>query len=142
MDLQEMIDNASDAMRAKRMKTSPQLTVVEITLKLEGVEKQDADVVFDFEYAHPTNLESWRGSYAELAFGFEFEGDRPTVKKVLENLRGCIGKTYTGYKGGDFVMGKATPVWVANYGNSGNTAVVGVRDEGYEVILETRYCEY
>jgi hypothetical protein len=71
--------------------------------------------------AYPTELMSWRGVYAELSFGFSFEGKEPTVKKIITELREAVGKTYEGYKGGDFVMGRSTPVWVANYGNSGDT---------------------
>jgi hypothetical protein len=47
-------------------------------------------------------------------------------------LTEAIGKTYTGYKGGEYVMGKVTPVWVANYGNcdpeefNSSAGVVGV----------------
>lgn len=50
-----------------------------------------------------------------------------------------IGKTFTGYKGGDFEMSRRTPVWVANYGNAGNTGIVGIHDDGYSVIILTAY---
>jgi hypothetical protein len=105
---------------------------------------------------YPTGLSSWRGSYAELALNFSFVGygmpgyiktDGPdlkelTVTEFLAILKSAIGKTYTGWKGGDFVMGKNTPIWVANDGNSGNTAVIGVRDDEYAIILETAHTEY
>lgn len=151
MDLQEILENATAKMRADRLKNSPQLTLGELIAKLEPIaEKQEevkkkydheAEVVFDFEYLKPTGLSSWRGSYAELAL--EFDGEKGfTVSEFIALLKGAIGKTYTGYKGGDFVMGKTTPIWVANWGNSGNTGVIGVIDNEYEVILETARCEY
>lgn len=56
-------------------------------------------------------------------------------------LRSAVGAAFEGYKGGVFTMSRHTPVWVANYGNAGNTAVVGVRDLGYLVIIETAYVE-
>lgn len=56
-----------------------------------------------------------------------------------------IAKKYdheaTVWKGGKFVMGKTTPLWVVNAGNSGNTAVVGIIDKEYSIILLTAYCE-
>lgn len=151
MDFQTMISNQVAVDRAAKMSQSPVLTVGELILLLEPIVarqavviekyKHEATVEFDFEYAHPTYLESWRGVYAELAFGFSFEGDAPTVSKVLKQLKESIGKTFTGWKGGDFVMGKHTPVWVANSGNTGRTGIVGVIDEEYGVILETKYIQ-
>ncbi len=142
MDLQEVLSNAVKAKRTEELKTSPQLTLGELILKLEAVTKKELNVYFDFECARPTHLNSWRGSYDELALSFMFEGDVLTVEKLLTILKGAVGKTYIGYKGGDYVMGKTTPVWVSNYGNSGNTAVVDVLVLDYSIILETKYCEF
>lgn len=149
MDLQSMLTNAVAAGRNERMKTSKQLTLGELILLIEPLKKtyidyqekeQPKNVVFNFEYIRPTGLDSWRGSYAELAIEFSSEGEYLSVEKFLSMLKEAIGKTYTGYKGGEFVMGKSTPLWVANYGNSGNTGVVGIKDDEYEVILLTDYC--
>lgn len=60
----------------------------------------------------------------------------------LQMLKGAVGKTFMGYKGGDFVMSRQTPVWVANYGDAGHTAVIGVVDDGYQVILITALREF
>jgi len=40
------------------------------------------------------------------------------VEEWIEVLKQAIGKRFTGYKGGDFLMGKNTPVWLAEYSNS------------------------
>lgn len=141
MDLQTILDNACLAKRQETLKTSKQMTIGEIILKLEAINKTDEEVWFDFEYARPTDLDSWRGIYAEIAFGFDCETKPKTVKEILVILKEAIGKTYTGYKGGDFTMGKNTPVWVANYGNSGETGIVDIVDGGYKVILITGICE-
>lgn len=151
MDLQTMLDNAVITSRNESLKGSPQLLLGELIAKLEPLianqeavkEKygQEANVVFDFEYLKPTGISSWRGSYRELAL--EFDGTNEfTVTEFVELLKGAIGKTYQGYKGGDFLMGKQTPIWVANYGNSGSTGVVGVLNNEHTVILETARCEY
>jgi hypothetical protein len=151
MDLQTYLDNAMIANREERMKTSDQLTLGEIILKIEPILKKqemikekykhEAAVVFDFEYLYPIDIDSWRGIYRELALGFESGDNKMTVVDFYKMIKDCVGKTFTGYKGGDFVMGKNTPVWVANYGNSGNTAVIDIIDNEYEVVIITGYRE-
>jgi len=155
MDLQTVLENSAKAARQEEMKTSPQLTLGELILKIavlipaqEAVKKKydhEAKVGYDFEYLFPTDIASYRGIYAELALNFKSQEygekavDPMAVTAFLEMLKGCIGKTFEGYKGGDFMMGKNTPIWVANYGNSGRTAVVDVLDEEHSVTLITRY---
>lgn len=151
MDIQKILDNEISAQRAKRLANSDQLTLGELIAKIEPIaakqgerieaKQGESDVCFDFEYLKPTSLSSWRGSYAELAIEFA-SGEAMTVNKFLEMLKDAVGKTYTGYKGGEFQMSRQTPLWVANYGNAGNTAVIGVLDLGYTVIIETAYREY
>lgn len=148
MDLQTYIQNAVKAERQNTLSKSDQLTLGELILKLEPiVEKQkeredEAEVKYDFEYLYPTRIDSWRGSYDELALNFESGGNYMKVTDFLKMLKEALGKEFTGYKGGEFYMNKNTPVWVANYGNSGNTAVIDVVDDGYQIILITGYREF
>lgn len=62
-------------------------------------------------------LSSWRGSYCELALDYE-KGKKSKVKEVLKNAKDTLDKILTGYKGGDFVMDKNTPIHIANYGET------------------------
>lgn len=148
MDLQTYIHNAVKAARANTLANSDQLTLGELILKLEPIVKNqksdddEATVRYDFEYLFPTSIGSWRGSYDELALNFETEGEEMKVSEFLAMLKECIGKTFTGYKGGDFTMHKGTPIWVANYSHSGNTAVIDVVDNRYVVLLITGYREF
>jgi hypothetical protein len=107
-------------------------------------------VRFDFGGFVPTDFRSWRGSYSEFAIGYaesKWE-DRPTLGAFVGDLRRCVGAVYPGWKGGEFVMSRTTPVWVANAGESGNTGVTGVRPlvdakgRVFEVVLQTGFCEY
>jgi hypothetical protein len=59
---------------------------------------------------------SYRGYYSDLAFE---RGDKVTAAKALETCRGCMGEVFQGYKGGDFQMGRNTPVWLASHGRCG-----------------------
>ena len=147
MDLQTYIQNAVKASRANTLANSDQLTLGELILKLEPIVKNQKDddeatVRYDFEYLFPTSIDSWRGSYGELALNFETQGKEMKVSEFLKMLKNCIGKTFTGYKGGDFTMHKGTPIWVANYSHSGNTAIIDVVDNGYVVLLITGYREF
>lgn len=153
MDMQTLLNNSMVARRKESLSKSEQLTLGEIILKLEPIvekqleriqnEEEEATVWYDFEYLHPTSIDSWRGSYSELALNYENEETKPmTVTLFLKMLKETIGKEFTGYKGGEFVMSKHTPVWVANYGNSGNTGVLDILDKEYEVVIITGYCEY
>ena len=152
MDLQTYINNATAAARKEVLASSNQLTLGEILLKLEtAVEAQkirieegrkEAHVRFDFEYLHPTYLDSWRGSYNEIAIGFSEKGEGPTLSSFYSMINAAIGQEYTGWKGGEYTMNKHTPVWVANQGHSGNTAVLDIVDDGYVVFIITGLREY
>lgn len=60
---------------------------------------------------------SYRGYYEDLAF--QPTGSFMRVEELLDLCRSAMGKAYEGYKGGTYVMGEHTPVWVAYYGHSG-----------------------
>lgn len=129
MDFQTIITNAVKVQREEELKTSPQLTLGEMIIKLETIKNKKLPIVFNSKY-YPTGIDSWRGSYCELAL--EYNADKKLlVDGFLKLLKGTIGKTLTGYKGGDFLMGKITPVWVANHGESlgfNNDEYIGVID--------------
>ena len=60
---------------------------------------------------------SYRGYYSDLSFSPTHEVS--TVGKLLEQCKSAMGQVYEGYKGGDFVMGALTPLFVADYGCTG-----------------------
>lgn len=87
---------------------------------------QDAGVSFDFGGCYPTEFASYRGSYEQLALGFDDKIVRPTVANLLARAKESLGKTFEGYKGGDYTMLEYTPLWVSNYGRSSGTAITAV----------------
>lgn len=137
MNLQQIMDNAVAAKRAEEFKISPQLSLGELILKLEAITDQSKTVGFEFEHLRPTGFDSYRGYYSDLAIGFASGDDAPEVRvdQFLTCAKECMGKTFTGYKGGDYVMGKTTPIWIANCGNSGGTGLVDVIETPYSVKL-------
>jgi hypothetical protein len=148
LDLQSILHNHATAARQEELKTLPVLSLGEIIAKLEAVADQNKEVVYDFDGMCPTHLMSWRGIYAELSLGYRL-GNAIKVSELLGQCKEAVGKVFEGYKGGDFRMGRGTPVWVANYGESSresekykyvNVAIVGVQD-GEKVTLLTQECE-
>ena len=131
-----------------------QLTLGELIAKLTPIVEnqkerinnnlEEADVIYDFGYFHPTQIDSWRGSYCELALNYKDYTAANLLKssKFLKLLINAVNDTFQGYKGGDFTMNEDTPIWVANYGQSGFTAVVDVIDNGHQIILCTAYKTY
>lgn len=153
MDLSTVLHAMVDAERAKTFANSDQLSLGELILKLEALPDKSKVVIFDFGNNVPTGLCSWRGRYAELCLNYE-NTEPKNANQVIEMLRDANGKTYVGYKGDDFTMSLQTPIWVANYSESGirnykdstnyeYVAVVDVEDveDGDKVILITKVTE-
>jgi hypothetical protein len=118
MDLQKFLDATVKAQRQEELNNSPQLLLGELILKLEAVKNKDLPLFIDIMDKRPADIDSWRGIYAELAIATEGHSS-PTVADGISMLQAAVGKTYHGYKGGDFTMSKNTPVWLAEYGESG-----------------------
>lgn len=81
------------------------LSLGELIAALEKVEDKDRVVPIGFHRPH-----SYRGYYRDLAF--EVTENSPTVRDMLDAARSALGKTFQGWKGGDFAMGEHTDVWL------------------------------
>jgi hypothetical protein len=123
MDIQKLMDTMNQAAQLDRANT--QLTLGELlaTLRAMPLEKE----IPIFYSAH-----SYRGYYCDLAFGKQRQG---TVKEALEYYSTIIGETFQGYKGGDFTMGKSTPLWLAKWGYCGER-IVAFTSEGNYITAE------
>lgn len=124
----------ADYLDAARNGTHKGLSLGELIDALDGI-GEDTQVTFDFGGLEPTSLDSYRGYYSDLALGFADVGLK--VGELRKELKDAVGGTFTGYKGGDYEMDRATPVWVSNYGQSAGVAIVGVEHQRWRVILRT-----
>lgn len=115
--LQAMLNGMQAGWQESRADT--QLTLGTLIDRLEQLDQES-------EIDGLVEPHSYRGYYADLAF--ERDGKRK-VSDVLSTVRGCLGETFTGYKGGDFDMGRRTPVWIANYGDCG-VRIIEIVDDG------------
>lgn len=64
--------------------------------------------------------DSYRGYYDQVAFR---PAENVTIGSMLAYAREALGSTYTGYKGGEFLMTEYTDVWIADYGESGGDLI-------------------
>ena len=62
------------------------------------------------------NPHSYRGSYSELAFERK---DNITIGEMLQCAKNALGKTFDGYKGGEYTMSGLAEVYLAEYGHTG-----------------------
>jgi hypothetical protein len=58
---------------------------------------------------------SYRGYYDQLAFEPK---EYARIGDMLEHAKSALGATFTGYKGGDYVMSELTECWIAEYGHT------------------------
>lgn len=131
MDLQKLVDALGESGRLER--ANYHLTLGKAIEAMEGFNK-DAVVAFS-SGGHPSSPHSYRGYYSDLSFG---PTDGPvTVGRFLECLKNCMGRTFEGYKGGDFVMSDDTPLWAAEYGCTG-LAIMDAISVGDAVVLVTK----
>lgn len=118
MDLQALVDGMSAQWQRERAAT--QMTLGKMIAALEAM---PPDTFIDgIGTPH-----SYRGYYSDLAF--ESLPNKTRVVDALAMCRGAMGQVFEGYKGGDFVMGALTPLWVADYGSCGQK-IMGINANG------------
>lgn len=77
---------------------------------------QDMNVRFGFNKdLSPNNTESYRGFYEDLAV-VPTKHRLTNVREFMGMLLGSVNKTFSGYKGGKYVMGPKSTVWVSAHG--------------------------
>jgi len=92
----------------------PYFCLGELVDFLEGNSNKTLKV--GFSYPH-----SYRGYYEQLSF--EPTEKPQSVSDALVVVKRCIGLTFQGYKGGDYVMDENTECWFSFYGESGGQQI-------------------
>lgn len=120
-----------------------QWTLGQLIDALETVSDKTNAVRFDFCGIAPTNLDSYRGYYEDLALGWEPQCNwpGPTVERFLAEIKAQLGKVVHGWKGGKYTVSRDQTLYVANPGETGSTAVMGV-DSGYFTVIRTICTEF
>lgn len=98
---------------------------------------------------YPVGFCSYRGNYSHLCLIPQDAGEAVPHPKVLRSaaeLRqaalDAVGTEFEGWKGGDFLMGMDTPVWVAQEGDCGPALVSWIYDGGELVLVTADISEY
>lgn len=85
----------------------------------------------------PTGLDSWRGSYSELTLTHQTNLTAPMVKEVLDDARSAVGKTFQGFKGGNFTMDLYSAVWADEYGTANMRIPIAIKHTDSKVTIIT-----
>lgn len=116
-----------------------QMTLGDMIVALEGIRDQTTDIVLPMSLL-PVGVDSYRGYLDNLAINWyhrdDHKGVAPTVGTLLAQLKTALGKTYQGFKGGNFTMNEDTPVFVAKWGEIGSTCVIGINNQRWCVFIE------
>jgi len=125
--LQAMVDGMSAQWSKERAET--QMTLGKFISALSEM-PQDAPIDVGCD------LDSYRGYYSDLAIEPPQEdAPKPTVADVLAMCREAMGQVFQGYKGGDYMMGANTPLWIAEYGCCGRK-LMSVNPDGTLITAE------
>ena len=127
--MQELINELNRGWRAER--SLSQMTLGVLISELEKLPQEK-------EIENICSPHSYRGYYSDLAL--EKQSGTRTVASLVEQLKTeCLGQTFTGYKGGDFYMDENTPMWIAEYGSSGQK-IMSIKDgETLSFLTENDY---
>lgn len=118
-NLQAMFDGISAQEARKRAESQMTLGKLMSELELMLPETQVANLCFP---------DSYRGYYSDLYFEKQ-EGTRP-ASELLDVCKASMGKVFEGYKGGDYVMGASTPLWIATYGCCCGDKLIALKADG------------
>ena len=80
---------------------------------IQWLEAQDKNAIVPEGFSSP---HSDRGFYYNLAFTPQPES---RIGDMLGHAKGAVGKTFMGYKGGDYYMDLGTEVLIGQYGSCG-----------------------
>ena len=131
--IEGVLDRVTKEARAEAMSKS-QLMVGELLAYLKAL-PGDLLVTWD-DGAQIGECSSYRGYYQDL--GLETGHLPMTVSSLVNQVKGMLGSTMEGYKGGDFLVSRDTLVWRHEWGTTRNAArVIGVERVGDGVVLQT-----
>lgn len=134
MDLQKLVDAMNE--NASRERGNYHLTLGDLVEKLSASDPAHF-VIYDLvEGVSPSAPESYRGYYCDLSFP---PASTPiTVAELRKEAADAIGRTFEGYKGGDFTMHADTPLWASPYGSANGVAIMDAKQIDGRVVLITK----
>ena len=110
MDIQAFLDGMSSRWQKERAES--QMTLGKMIDALAAMPP-------DAKVSALSGAHSYRGYYSDLAFEPGNPGQTRKASELLADCRSAMGEVFEGYKGGEYQMGRNTPVWVSHYGDTG-----------------------
>lgn len=130
MDMQKLMDLSSKAGAAEAVEQG----IMTLGHLIDVLVLLDPYLPIRLDDGYPGRPHSYRGYYVRLAF--ERTDEPQTVGSFLEIAKDCLGETFEGYKGGNFMMHRGSLLHAALYGCCGRM-IVGVERRGDEVHVLT-----
>lgn len=124
--LQDLINKTLEVEQLKRERDNYNLGDL-----IKDLSKYPADANIEIRpfNLYPVDFCSYRGYYSDLSIEYSSDGsNRLTCGELLKKAKECVGKTFVGYKGGDFTMTEHSVVWISNYGKTTDAILTGVKD--------------
>lgn len=137
-NMQKLIDKHLDSLAKQRSKEM--FTLGNLIDELEKYPK-DWGVYIEPFHLVPNNFCSYRGYYRDLNITVKtrreakLKNQEITVGEFLEMAKEANGKTFYGYKGGEFTMNRNTPIWVGDDDYSTGVAIAEVK-KAYDGLIE------
>ena len=86
---------------------------------IKWLEHQNPDSVIRHGFGEPY---SYRGYYEDVAFEPE---SNTTIGEMLRCAKYALGRTFTGWKGGEFTMEGFTECWISEQGTTCGATAIG-----------------
>lgn len=137
INMQQLINSMNAVSQQER--SHYHLTLGKLIEKLKAMDGTLRVVCSDNQDEAPGRAMSYRGYYSDLSFS---PTAAPiTVQQLLAECEAALGVEFTGYKGGEFLMGADTPLWVAHYGSVPGRAVMDITSVGGVALLLIKQIE-
>lgn len=133
MNIQDFVDNLNEQMK---IKSGSEYNLGDLIDDLEPYKEDFLQVEFE-DGSKPVDFDSWRGSYCELMLTYSQEGSMDSYSFYRKAFN-TNGSMFTGYKGGDFIMDRLTPIHKDCYGGASGDKVIGIEKRGNKLIILTR----
>lgn len=131
MSIEATIKKMLSDSAAKRSAT--QMTLGELIVRLQSMDGSTRI------FGVGAGLASYRGYYSDLAFPPAPENESVTAAELLGACQDAVGQVFEGYKGGEYVMTKTTPLFISHWGTCSGTKIMALNDDG---TFETKQDEY
>ena len=148
MDLQSFVDSCCASLQREREENC-QLNLKGLIEELEKLPEEvknnkamlDLDGIEDI-LIFVTGIGSYRGYYSDLAIRYSLDFEEAiSTNQLIQKLKEAIGKTFIGYKGGEFVMHEGTVVWLGNCGKTTDRQITGIIHDYHNCYIKSTRIE-